>query len=199
LLPILWLVMPRQTRGSLFFSQVRVGRHGQLFTVHKLRTLPLTTSVAGVDWSVRKAANQPTRLCALIRSMGLDELPQLWNVLRGDMSLIGPRPYIPEEVVDLQRRIPFFRSRTLIRPGITGWAQINYGYGLSLEDEVEKLQHDLYYIGHQSVYLDLLIFVRTALISLRGRRPESQVSLSALPRHGLYAEFGATLARVEQA
>jgi lipopolysaccharide/colanic/teichoic acid biosynthesis glycosyltransferase len=187
LLPVLWLVLRQQTRGSLFLSQARIGKHGQRFTMYKLRTLPVAPASAAVDWQTRKATNQPTHLCSLVRSMGLDELPQLVNVLRGEMSLVGPRPYVPEEVEALEREIPFFRSRRLVRPGITGWAQINYGYGLSLEDEVEKLQHDLYYIGHQSAYLDLLILVRTTILVLRGRRPTSRVSLSALPKHALYA------------
>jgi exopolysaccharide biosynthesis polyprenyl glycosylphosphotransferase len=185
-LPFLWPILRLQTGAPVLFSQVRVGKYGRPFTVRKLRTLRVSSGPQ-IDWRARKAANRPTAVCALIRAVGLDEVPQLWNVLRGEMSLVGPRPYVPEEVEDLQRHIPFFRSRALVRPGITGWAQINYGYGLSLEDEVEKLQHDLYYIGHQSTYLDLLILVRTVMVALRGRRPTSRVSLSALPKQGLYA------------
>jgi lipopolysaccharide/colanic/teichoic acid biosynthesis glycosyltransferase len=186
LLPLLWPIMRLQTGGSLFFSQARIGRYGRLFSIRKLRTLPVTSS-GELDWQARKVANHPTPLCARVRAIGLDEVPQLLNVLRGDMSLVGPRPYVPEEVDEFQRQIPFFRSRALVPPGLTGWAQINYGYGLSLDDEVEKLQHDLFYIGHQSTYLDLLILARTVLVGFRGRRPTSHVSLSALPKQALYA------------
>jgi lipopolysaccharide/colanic/teichoic acid biosynthesis glycosyltransferase len=188
--PALWPILRFQTGGSPLFSQVRIGKYGRAFTVYKLRTLPVAAGTLADDWRARKSANRPTRLCGLLRAAGVDELPQLLNVLRGEMSLVGPRPYVPEEVEDLQRQIPFFRSRALVRPGITGWAQINYGYGLSLEDEVEKLQHDLYYIGHQSTYLDLLIVARTVMIVFRGRRPRSRVSLSAQPKGALYSWAG---------
>ncbi len=180
LLPVLWPLLRLQTGGSPFFRQVRVGRHGQPFMLYKLRTLP-ATAAHEAGWRERKAANHATRLCALLRAAGVDELPQMLNVLRGEMTLVGPRPYVPDEVIDLQQQIPFFRARALVRPGLTGWAQINYGYGLSLEDEVEKLQRDLYYMGHQSTYLDLLIMLRTLTLVIRGRRPASRVTLSALP------------------
>jgi lipopolysaccharide/colanic/teichoic acid biosynthesis glycosyltransferase len=193
LLPLLWPILRHQTGGSLFFSQQRIGKHGRPFTVHKLRTLPVAPAGQQLDWRARKAANNPTPLCVRVRALGLDEVPQLLNVLRGDMSLIGPRPYVPQEVEAFQRQIPFFRSRGLVRPGVTGWAQTNYGYGMSIDDEVEKLQHDLYYIGHQSTYLDMLILARTALVAFRGRRPRSRVSLSALPKLALYALSGASL------
>jgi lipopolysaccharide/colanic/teichoic acid biosynthesis glycosyltransferase len=193
LLPLLWPIMRHQTGGSLFFSQQRIGKHGRPFTVRKLRTLPVAPAGQQLDWQARKAANNPTPLCVRVRAVGLDELPQLLNVLRGDMSLVGPRPYVTQEVEEFQRQIPFFRSRALVRPGVTGWAQTNYGYGLSIDDEVEKLQHDLYYIGHQSTYLDMLILARTALVAFRGRRPISRVSLSALPKLALYALSGSSL------
>jgi lipopolysaccharide/colanic/teichoic acid biosynthesis glycosyltransferase len=189
LLPVLWPILCYQTGGSLFFSQVRVGKNGQRFTLYKLRTLPVA-SITQTDWRRRKAGNRPSRLCALIRAIGLDELPQLINILRGEMSLVGPRPYVPEEVEELEREIPFFRSRWMVRPGVTGWAQVNFGYGFSLADEVEKLQHDLYYIGHQSTYLDLLILLRTIVNAIRGRRPASKLSLSARPRGSVLAPSG---------
>jgi lipopolysaccharide/colanic/teichoic acid biosynthesis glycosyltransferase len=184
MLPVLWPLVRRHTGGSPLFKQVRVGKYGQSFTLYKLRTLAASPPHVD-DWRTRKAANRPTRLCACIRAAGLDELPQLLNVLRGEMALVGPRPYVPEEVTDLQEQIPFFRTRTLVRPGLTGWAQINYGYGLTLEDEVEKAQRDLYYIGHQSTYLDLLIMLKTLAMILRGRRPTSSVTLSALTASAL--------------
>jgi lipopolysaccharide/colanic/teichoic acid biosynthesis glycosyltransferase len=200
LLPVLWPLLCSQTHGSFLFKQPRVGKNGRLFTLYKLRTLPVssTESVAG-GWRQRKIANQSTRLCALIRAAGLDELPQAINILRGEMSVVGPRPYVPDEVEELEQQIPFFRSRWMVLPGVTGWAQVKFGYGLSLEDEVEKLQHDLYYIGHQSTYLDLLIVVRTIANALRGRRPPSHVSLSALPRSTLHGTVGSEGLTVEQA
>jgi lipopolysaccharide/colanic/teichoic acid biosynthesis glycosyltransferase len=117
--------------------------------------------------------------------LGIDELPQCWNVLKGEMSLVGPRPYVPEEVSDFQQRIPFFRSRALVKPGITGWAQVNWGYGLSIDDEVEKLQYDLYYIGQQSLYMDLMILLRTLQVLASGRQFQTsavQVALSGAAR-----------------
>jgi lipopolysaccharide/colanic/teichoic acid biosynthesis glycosyltransferase len=178
LLPILAVVLPLQTGGSPFLTQVRAGRHGRPIRIVKLRTLPVDQTSPGA-WRERKAANRPSRFAALVRAAGLDELPQCWNVLRGEMSIVGPRPYLLEEARDLEKKIPFFRSRTLARPGLTGWAQINYGYGLSLEDEVEKLQYDLYYVRQQSTYHDLLIILRTIGIMLR-RRPNSLVSLASV-------------------
>ncbi len=183
LLPLLALVLSFQTGGSPFFSQWRVGRHGRPLRVIKLRTLPVRYSNPS-GWQERKAANRPSRFAALVRASGLDELPQCWNVLRGEMSIVGPRPYMLDEAAALEEQIPFFRSRTLVRPGLTGWAQINYGYGLSLEDEVEKLQYDLYYIRQQSTYLDLLIVLRTLGIIVC-RRPASTASLAVFrPRRG---------------
>jgi lipopolysaccharide/colanic/teichoic acid biosynthesis glycosyltransferase len=182
LLPVLGPVLAIQTGGSPFFSQWRVGRHGRPMRIVKLRTLPVHAFGNPGGWQERKAANRPSRFAALIRASGLDELPQCWNIMRGEMSVVGPRPYMLEESAALGEQIPFFNSRSLVRPGLTGWAQINYGYGLTLEDEVEKLQYDLYYIRQQSTYLDLLIVLRTLGIMLR-RRPSSRRTLaSILPR-----------------
>lgn len=168
LLPVIGPFLKRETGGSLLFRQTRIGKDGQPFDLIKLRTLP-TLPVFADHWQ-RKNHNQAARLGALLRSTGIDELPQCWNVLRGQMSLAGPRPYVPEEVADFQARIPFFRSRAQVRPGITGWAQVNWSYGLSINDEVEKLQYDLYYVGHQSLYLDLVIVLRTVAVLARRRR-----------------------------
>ena len=179
LLPVLGPVLARQTGGSVFFEQWRVGWRGRPLRVIKLRTLPVHRP-APIDWRERKAANRASRLADFVRTSGLDELPQCWNVLRGEMSIVGPRPYMLDEAAALDSQLPFFACRTLVRPGLTGWAQTNYGYGLSLADEVEKLQYDLYYVGHQSTYLDLLVILRTLGIILR-RRPASAVSLAAVP------------------
>ncbi len=104
-----------------------------------------------------------TRLGRLLRRIYLDELPQVINVLKGEMSIVGPRPERPEFVAELEQHIPFYRARLAVRPGITGWAQVNYGYGRSVEDALIKLQYDLYYIKHQSLWLDLAIIYRTIL------------------------------------
>jgi lipopolysaccharide/colanic/teichoic acid biosynthesis glycosyltransferase len=188
LLPVLALLLRRETRGSLFFSQKRVGVNGQSFVVHKLRTLAVQRQAFESHWE-RKRSNRASRVGSLLRATGIDELPQCLNVLMGDMSLVGPRPYVPEEVADFQARIPFFRGRSLVRPGITGWAQVNRGYGLSLDDEVEKLQYDLYYVGHQSLFLDLLVIVKTLsrLLHVRRRLTDAGSAAAVQPDtgHGL--------------
>ncbi len=177
---VAWPLM-REAGGTLFFSQIRLGHFGRPIRVVKLRTLPVARSSADAHsasfWE-RKKANRPSKLGAILRATGIDELPQCWNVLRGEMSLVGPRPYVPEEVDSYQQDIPFFRSRALVKPGITGWAQLNWGYGFSLNDEVEKLQYDLYYVGHQSFYLDLVIMLGTLrlLLNRRRRLPTTQAA-----------------------
>jgi len=179
LLPILWPLLRLETSGPLFFVQERIGWHGRPLRVAKLRTLRPATRAFTSYWE-RKNANEASRFGSLLRATGIDELPQCWNILKGEMSFVGPRPYVPDEVADYQRDIPFFRCRALVKPGLTGWAQVNWGYGLSLEDEVEKLQYDLYYVGHQSFYLDLLILVRTLALSLRRRRPTKRSELASV-------------------
>jgi lipopolysaccharide/colanic/teichoic acid biosynthesis glycosyltransferase len=178
LLPLVAVPLKRETAGSLFFSQVRIGRYGKPLKLFKLRSLRPNPATF-VDYWERKRANVPSAIGALLRATGIDELPQCWNVLRGEMTFVGPRPYVPEEVADFQREIPFFRCRALVKPGITGWAQVNWGYGLSLEDEIEKLQYDLFYVGHQSFYLDLLIMLRTLALALRRSRPEPAIAAAA--------------------
>jgi lipopolysaccharide/colanic/teichoic acid biosynthesis glycosyltransferase len=111
-----------------------------------------------------------TRVGALLRKMHLDEFPQFWNVLKGEMSLVGPRPERPELVAELERQIPFYRARLLVKPGVSGWAQINYGKGASVEGSAEKLEYDLYYIKHRGLWMDLWIVMRSigAIFGLRG-------------------------------
>jgi exopolysaccharide biosynthesis polyprenyl glycosylphosphotransferase len=170
--PFIALLRLFDSVGPLFFTQERVGRYGRPLKLIKIRTLRVQAAAADyASYWERKRANQTSWLGAILRATGLDELPQCWNVLKGEMSIVGPRPYVPDEVEDFQRQIPFFRCRGLVKPGLTGWAQINWGYGLTIEDEIEKLQYDLFYVGHQSFYLDLLIILRTVAISLRRRLP----------------------------
>ncbi len=182
-LPPIAPLLRRETGGPLVFRQRRVGQDGKVFDLLKVRTLPDLPPFS--DHWQRKSYNHASAVGELLRSTGLDELPQCWNVLQGQMSLVGPRPYVPEEVADFQARIPFFRSRAQVRPGITGWAQVNWGYGLSLDDEVEKLQYDLFYIGHQSLYLDLLVILRTFNLLARRRRTQGLVVADPLVPSGV--------------
>ncbi len=147
--------------GPALYHQSRVGRHGRLFTVHKFRSMRVDAEAAtGAVWS---QADDPriTRLGKFLRRTRLDELPQLWNVLRGDMSLVGPRPERPEFVQQLTAQIPFYGQRHVVRPGLTGWAQVRYTYGASVEDALMKLQYDLYYIKNLSLALDLFVIFST--------------------------------------
>jgi exopolysaccharide biosynthesis polyprenyl glycosylphosphotransferase len=147
-------------RGSAFYSQTRVGQGGRLFTLYKFRTMCGNAEANGSTWAT---PNDPrvTLVGRFFRKSRLDELPQLWNILKGDMSLVGPRPERPEFVGPLAALIPFYDERHLIKPGLTGWAQINYPYGSSIADARRKLQLDLYYVKHTSLELDLIILLRT--------------------------------------
>jgi exopolysaccharide biosynthesis polyprenyl glycosylphosphotransferase len=169
--PVIALLVRLDSPGPVLYHQIRVGRRGQLFTVHKYRTMPVDLSREAQSIWTRKQERDVTKVGRFLRKARLDELPQFWNVLAGSMSLVGPRPYIPEEVADLEAKIPFFRTRLLAAPGLTGWAQVRHGYGTTLADEQAKLQYDIYYIKHQSLYLDLLIVLRTvqSVLRLSGR------------------------------
>jgi sugar transferase (PEP-CTERM system associated) len=147
--------------GAVLYHQRRVGQHGRVFTVHKFRSMEADAErKTGAVWS---QANDPrvTPLGRVLRRTRLDELPQLWNVLKGDMSLVGPRPERPEFVQELTARIPFYGQRHVVRPGLTGWAQVRYTYGASVEDALMKLQYDLFYIKNMSLSLDLYIVFST--------------------------------------
>jgi exopolysaccharide biosynthesis polyprenyl glycosylphosphotransferase len=162
----LWLDSP----GPIFFRQARVGKGGYPFEMIKLRTMiPDAEREGGPQWA---SFHDPrvTRVGRFLRRTRLDEAPQWVNVLRGEMSMIGPRPERPEFVEALSRTIPFYRARHVVRPGITGWAQVRYDYGSSEADALIKLQYDLYYIRHRSLALDVLIMLRTVgkIVTLRG-------------------------------
>jgi exopolysaccharide biosynthesis polyprenyl glycosylphosphotransferase len=154
-------------RGPLFYRQVRVGRSGRNFTVLKFRTMrPDAEQNTGAVWAQAGDA-RVTPVGRWLRKTRLDEVPQLLNVLRGEMSLIGPRPERPEFVDDLAQQIPFYRARHAAKPGLTGWAQVRYGYGNSVDDARTKLEYDLYYVRHASFYLDALIVLKTIGVVLR--------------------------------
>jgi sugar transferase (PEP-CTERM system associated) len=160
------------SRGDVLYHQRRVGRHGREFTVHKFRTMREDAeSVTGPVWSTANDT-RVTPVGGFLRRTRLDEMPQLWNVLLGEMSFVGPRPERPEFVQQLTERIPFYGQRHVVKPGVTGWAQVRYTYGASVEDAIEKLQYDLYYIKNLSIALDLVIVIETlkTVILRRGAR-----------------------------
>ncbi len=156
-------------RGPIFYSQTRVGLNGREFRIYKFRSMSVDAEKDGVaQWASKKDA-RVTRIGALIRKVRLDELPQLFNVIKGDMSFVGPRPERPEFVKALEEQYPYYRERHRMRPGLTGWAQIRYEYGSNAEDAFEKLQYDLYYTKNCSLFMDLVIFLRTVEVVLMGK------------------------------
>jgi len=159
-IPFIILAVRLSSPGSIFFRQTRVGLRGRPFSVIKFRTMRQDAEAQGAVWASR---NDPrvTPLGRFMRKTRIDEIPQLWNVLRGEMGFVGPRPERPEFVQWLSNEIPFYELRHMIRPGITGWAQVRYQYGASLEETKQKLEYDLYYIKHLSLGLDLLIMFET--------------------------------------
>ena len=157
--------------GPLFYTQTRVGRGGKLYSILKFRSMiPDAEKRSGAVWA-QEADARITPVGHFLRKTRLDEIPQFWNVLKGEMSMIGPRPERPEFVEQLGISIPFYRSRHAVKPGMTGWAQVKYRYGASVEDALMKLQYDLYYIKHQSLFLNLLILYKTirVVIEFQGR------------------------------
>ena len=166
--PLVVLAVKLSSKGPIFFRQTRVGMGGRNFEVVKFRTMFTDAESGGAKWATK---NDPrvTRVGMFLRKSRIDEIPQLWNVLRGDMGFVGPRPERPEFVAWLTEELPFYYLRTLIRPGLTGWAQVRYGYGATLAETKEKLEYDLYYIKHMSMGLDLLIMFETIKTILRRR------------------------------
>lgn len=168
LFPFVVLAVRLSSPGPIFFRQTRVGMGGKNFTVYKFRTMRTDAEISGAKWA-SKDDPRATRIGRFMRKTRLDEVPQLWNVLRGDMGFVGPRPERPEFVPWLSENIPYFDLRHMIRPGLTGWAQVRYGYGSTLEEAREKLEYDLYYIKHMTLGLDLLIMFETVKTILRRR------------------------------
>jgi sugar transferase (PEP-CTERM system associated) len=157
------------SRGPALFRQQRVGKNDRLFTLYKFRSMVKDAEAhSGAVWAKRDDP-RITPVGRWLRKLRLDELPQLFNVLRGEMSIVGPRPERPEFVTELEKRIPYYRHRHCIKPGITGWAQINHKYGDTMEDTVVKLEYDLYYIKNLAPALDAVIMLRTAKVMLLSR------------------------------
>jgi exopolysaccharide biosynthesis polyprenyl glycosylphosphotransferase len=167
-LPLIAVAVKLSSAGPVLYRQRRVGKDGSVFSVTKFRTMELSTAPERASWSTEHA-HRITRAGRFLRRFRLDELPQLWKVVRGDLSLVGPRPEQPEIVERLEREMKFYAARHCIRPGLTGWAQVNYGYGGDDLGVVEKLQYDFFYIKRQSLRLDLLIIASTVRIILSGR------------------------------
>lgn len=168
--PLIALGIRLDSPGPILFRQVRTGKGGRQFHAVKFRSMRVDAESQGPQWA---ASHDPrvTRVGRLLRQTRLDEIPQLLNILVGEMSLIGPRPERPEFISSLRDRIPFYEERLLIRPGLTGWAQVNFPYGASVEDTMEKLQYDLFYIKNRSLWLDLSIALKTikTILSAKGR------------------------------
>lgn len=161
IMAIVALAVRLSSTGPAIYHQERVGQHGRVFTVHKFRSMRQNAEAdTGAVWAARDDT-RVTPIGKFLRKIRLDELPQLWNVLRGEMSLVGPRPERPEFVEQLTRQIPFYQQRHTVKPGLTGWAQVCYTYGASVEDAMEKLQYELFYIKNLSVGLDLFILFKT--------------------------------------
>jgi sugar transferase (PEP-CTERM system associated) len=163
-LPIMSLValaIRLGSRGDVLYHQRRVGKDGRTFTIHKFRSMRQDAEAAtGAVWAT-VGDSRVTPIGSFLRRSRLDEIPQLWNVLVGDMSFVGPRPERPEFVAELTARIPFYGQRHVVRPGLTGWAQVRHSYGASVDDALQKLQYDLFYIKHMSVAFDLFIGLET--------------------------------------
>jgi sugar transferase (PEP-CTERM system associated) len=155
--------------GPILYTQERVGENGRVFTVVKFRSMRADAEPAGRPLWARDKDDRITRVGRFIRLARLDELPQLWNVVRGDMSFVGPRPERPFFVEQLAHEIPFYLQRHAVKPGVTGWAQVKYQYGSSIEDAMEKLRYDLYYIKHMSIFFDLTIVLDTVKVILFGK------------------------------
>ncbi|TXD81675.1 sugar transferase [Subsaximicrobium wynnwilliamsii] len=170
LLPIVLIGNLMGNRGPVFYIQDRVGKNGKVFKIYKLRTMVTDAEVSGAKWA-QKDDVRITRFGKFLRRSRLDEVPQFMNVLKAEMSIIGPRPERPFFVRELAGVVPFYETRHIVKPGLTGWAQVNTRYGASVDDSLTKLQYDLYYIKHRSLFLDLNIVVKTfsTIIYYRGQ------------------------------
>lgn len=159
LIPLIFIGNLLANKGSLFYTQERVGKHGVVFKIYKFRTMTQNSDINGPFASSNDKRITP--FGKFMRKSRIDELPQFFNVLKGDMAVIGPRPERPYFVNEIAKVMPFYETRHVIKPGLTGWAQVNYSYGESIEESLIKLQYDLYYIKHRSVFLDLSITFKT--------------------------------------
>ncbi len=162
------ILIKLDSRGDIFYSQIRAGRMGRSFAIWKFRSMTADAEKQGAQWAQKKD-QRITKIGHWLRKTRLDETPQLINILVGQMSFIGPRPERPEFVTSLAEQIPYFHLRTAVAPGLTGWAQVLYPYGASVEDARQKLQYDLYYMKNYSLALDFLILLKTVQVVLRAK------------------------------
>lgn len=158
-----------ESKGPVFYTQVRVGQYGKPFTIYKFRSMYTDAEKDGRPVWAAKNDDRTTRIGRLIRRLRIDELPQTINVFLGHMSFVGPRPERPYFVDELAAQIPFFHARHSVKPGITGWAQVKFPYGASVEDAMSKLQYDLYYVKNHSLFLDIMILLQTAQVVVLGK------------------------------
>ncbi|MFQ5900234.1 MAG: TIGR03013 family XrtA/PEP-CTERM system glycosyltransferase [Thermodesulfobacteriota bacterium] len=169
LLLIVPILIKLDSHGSVIFKQKRVGENNKLYTLYKFRSMRQDAEAeTGPVWAKEKD-DRVTKVGRILRVLRIDEIPQIINVLKGDMSFIGPRPERPYFVVRLKKEVPYYGLRLMVKPGITGWAQVKYSYGASVKDALEKLQYDLYYIKNMSLLFDLIIFMKTIKIMLLGK------------------------------
>ena len=170
------LIIKRTSKGPVFYRQVRTGYLGRNFTLVKFRSMFTDAEANGIQWASHNDS-RVTPIGKFMRKTRLDELPQLWNVIRGEMGFFGPRPERPEIYRDLKKEIPLFSMRTVVRPGITGWAQVYAGYAASVEQSQKKLEYDLFYIQNMSPRLDLIILFKTILVAVVGEKAPAQAEL----------------------
>lgn len=164
LIIVIGILIKLESKGSCFYNQIRVGKDGRLFRIYKLRSMHVDAEKGGPQWAQE---NDPrvTKIGRYIRKTRIDEIPQLINIIKGDMSVVGPRPEIPYFIEEFKKEIPEYIHRLTVKPGLTGWAQVNGGYELSPRD---KLERDLYYIKNQSILLDIKIILKTIKVVLSG-------------------------------
>lgn len=166
LLPFIALAIKIDSPGPIFYTQKRIGKDGKIFTLYKFRTMKADAEKQGPQWSLPNDS-RITSVGKILRSLHLDEFPQFFNILKGDISFVGPRPERPAFVEQLKKEIPFYDVRHIVKPGFTGWAQINYHYGASVKEAEEKLRYDLYYIKNRSFFLDISIILKTIQLFFR--------------------------------
>ena len=159
------LAIRLDSKGPILYRQVRAGEFGRLFTILKFRSMKIDAEKSGAQFA-KENDDRVTRVGRIIRKTRIDEIPQLWNVLLGEMSMVGPRPERPVFIEQLEQQVPFFKQRLYVKPGVTGHAQVRATYGASTEDHLEKLQYDLYYIKSYSFWFDLSILVDTVKVVL---------------------------------
>jgi sugar transferase (PEP-CTERM system associated) len=161
------ILIKLESKGPIFYTQERIGQDGKCIKLVKFRSMKVGAELDGATWA-EENDTRVTRVGKIIRKLRIDEIPQMWNVLKGDISFIGPRPERPEFLKSLEKDIPYYSLRHSVKPGITGWAQVNYGYGVSKDGAFEKLQYDFFYIKNKSLLLDLIILLRTVRVVLFG-------------------------------